>query len=720
MKKTTFLSALAAIVVATGTTHAQKPNMHVEIHNPAKFDSEDEALDDNPGREVSQEHRPLLNLPRQSQGNNRPDGALQGGSGPLVNTTDGVGFEGVGASGYAPPDTNMAVGPNDVVQWVNVRVAIYDKTGTIRSGYPKPGNAFWSGFGGPCETQNSGDPIIQYDAVADRWIASQFTSALSNGAYYQCFAISKTNDPGGAYTRYAYAFTDGFPDYPKITVWKNAYFASYNMFSSTSGGFIGPRICAYDRAAMLAGTSAVQECFTLSGGSYGSLLPSDLDGGSAFAPPSNTGYFMDFGNNSLLLWRFTPDFVTPANATLTGPTILAAASFSPACGGGTCIAQPVTQKLDSLADRLMYRLAYRNFGDHEAMVVNQSVTAGTSVGVRWYEVRNPLTNPSIFQQGTYAPDATYRWMGSAAMDKVGNIAVGYSASSSSVRPGIRYTGRETGDPQGTLQAEQVIITGGGSQTGGLSRWGDYSAMRIDPKDDCTFWYTSEYIPSDGSFNWHTRVASFKFNSCGVTTPDFTIGATPASQTVVQGSPTSYTVNVGSIGSFTNQVDLSVSGQPAGVTPTLSPSSIPGGAGTATLNVSTAASTVPGTYTLTITGTSGATVHSTTVTLIVQAVGPPPDFSLSATPPSRSIAARQSTTYTITVNQTNGFNGTVTFSVSGLPPRTTASFNPTSSTTGTTLTVKANPNARTTSATPLTITGTSGALTHTATVTIAIQ
>ncbi|HEX7794498.1 MAG TPA: hypothetical protein VF456_09120, partial [Vicinamibacterales bacterium] len=321
------------------------------------------------------------------------------------------------------------------------------------------------GVGGACQTQNSGDPIIQYDAVANRWIAAQFTSSVDAlGNCYECFAISQTPDPGGAYNRYAYAFNataDGFPDYPKITVWKNAYFASYNMFSSNS--FLGPRICAYDRAAMLAGTSAVEECFNPSG-PYGSLLPSDLDGGSAFAPPSNTGYFLDFGTNSLALWRFTPDFVTPANATLTGPFSLPAASFAPACGGGTCIPQPGTsQKLDSLADRLMYRLAYRNFGDHEAMVVNQSVNIGsTSTGIRWYEIRNPLTSPSIFQQGTYSPDSTYRWMGSAAMDQKGNIAVGYSASSSSVLPSIRYTGRETTDPLGTLQAEQNVITSGGS------------------------------------------------------------------------------------------------------------------------------------------------------------------------------------------------------------------------------------------------------------------
>ena len=718
MNKQTLLSLLAGLVLASGATgHAQKPNMRVEIHNPAKFDSDEEALDSNHGQEVASEHRPLLNLPTASQSNNRPDGALQSGSGPLVNTIDGVSFDGVSAFGSAPPDTNMAVGPNHVVQWVNTRFAIYDKAGNIQAGYPKPGNAFWQGFGGPCETQNSGDPIIQYDAVADRWIGTQFTT--SGTPYYQCFAISQTSNPGGAYNRYAYAFTDGFPDYPKITVWKNAYFASYNMFASTSGGWLGPRICAYDRAAMLAGTIAIQECFN-PGVSYGSLLPSDLDGGGAFAPPSTTGYFLDYGNNSLLLWRFTPNFVTPSSASLVGPISMTAASFAPACGGGTCIPQPSGQKLDSLADRLMYRLAYRNFGSYEAMVVNQSVTAGTSVGIRWYEIRNPLTSPTIFQQGTYAPDLTYRWMGSAAMDKTGNIAVGYSASSSTAVPSIRYSGRQTGDPLGTLQAEQVIITGGGSQTGGLSRWGDYAAMRIDPSDDCTFWFTSEYIPSSGSFNWRTRIASFKFNSCGAAvTPDFTVSATPASQTVVQGNGTTYTATIGSLNGFSGAVTLSASGLPAGASAAFSPNPVAGGAGPSTMTVSTQASTPAGTYTVTVTGTSGSLVHNATVTLVVQAAAAG-DFTLSSVPTSQTISARQSTTYAISVNPTNGFNSAVTFSLTGLPQRTNGSFSPTSSTTATTLTVRANPSAKPTSATTLTITGTGGGLTRTVQVTITIQ
>lgn len=708
-------AALAGWLLSVPLALAQSPNYRVTIHNPAKFDS-GEALRETPGTEVAEEHRPLLNLPRQSQSNNRPDGALQTVQGPLVNTTGGAGWEGVAVGNSAPPDTNMAVGPNHVIQWVNVRFAIYDKSGNIRPGYPKPGNAFWSGFGGPCQDQNSGDPIIQYDVIANRWFATQFTT--SGTPFYQCIAVSQTPDPEGAYYRYAYAFTDGFPDYPKFSVWPSAYFGSYNMFTNSLSGWLGPRICAYDRVAMLAGQNAIQECFN-PGGAYGSLLPSDLDGGASFAPPSATGYFVDYGNNSLLLWRFTPNFVTPASATLTGPISMPAASFSPACGGGSCIPQQgTTNLLDSLADRLMYRLAYRNFGTHEAMVVNHSVTAGTSVGVRWYEIRNPLTSPTIYQQGTFAPDATYRWMGSIAQDRVGNIAVGYSASSSSSYPSIRYTGRETMDPLNTMQAEQVIYTGGGSQTGTLHRWGDYAAMRIDPSDDCTFWFTTEYIPSNGSFNWRTRIASFQFPSCGATpVPNFTLSAAPASQTVVQGSGTSYTATVTAQNGFTGDVSLTLTGLPSGANGVFSPTLV-SGSGTSTLTITTAANTPAGTYPLTITGTSGLLVHTATVTLVVQSTNPP-DFTMSASPTARTVTGGSSGSYTITINKLNGFTGTVTFSVSGLPAKTSATFKPTSSTTGTVLTVKPNRTSPHGTST-LTITGVSGTLTRTVTVQLTIN
>ncbi len=235
---------------------------------------------------------------------------------------------------------------------------------------------------------------------------------------------------------------------------------------------------------------------------------------------------MNFGTNALNLWKFHVDWTTPANTTLTGPTSIPVAAFSAACNGGACIPQPGTSnKLDSLGDRLMYRLAYRHFADgHESLVVNHSVFVSGNKhsqvdGVRWYELRNPTGGtmstgtPVVSQQGTYSPDSTSRWMGSIAMDKSGDIALGYSASSSSVFPSVRYTGRVPGDAAGTMESENTILSGTASQTGSLHRWGDYSAMTVDPSDDCTFWYTNEYIPSTGSFNWSTRIANFRFTAC---------------------------------------------------------------------------------------------------------------------------------------------------------------------------------------------------------------
>jgi hypothetical protein len=229
---------------------------------------------------------------------------------------------------------------------------------------------------------------------------------------------------------------------------------------------------------------------------------------------------MNFGAKSLNLWKFHANFTTPANSTLTGPTNIPVAAFNAACsGGGACIPQPGTSnKLDSLADRLMYRLAYRNRAGIESLVVNHSVTVGNKrngiTSVRWYEIRTPNATPTVFQQGTLGTaDGIHRWMGSIAMDKQGNMAVGYSASSGTVNPSIRYTGRLVTDALGTMQGENILQPGGGSQTGNLHRWGDYSAMTVDPVDDCTFWFTSEYLKASGSFNWSTRIGSFKFPGC---------------------------------------------------------------------------------------------------------------------------------------------------------------------------------------------------------------
>ncbi len=473
---------------------------------------------------------PLRLIPVPHGANVQPDPVVQSSApGPKVGTTGGLNFAGIGDTSNtpanpcncAPPDTNGAVGATQFVQWVNSAFAVYNKsTGALVSG-PTAGNTLWAGFGGGCQANNDGDIIAQYDKAANRWVMTQFsvTNPATYG-YLQCVAVSTTSDATGTYNRYAFQ-EPNFNDYPKLGVWPDGYYASFNMFSGNS--FTGARACAFDSAAMRAGTAATQVCFQLSS-SFGGLLPSDLDGTTA-PPAGSPNFYLNFGTNALNLWKFHVDFATPSNSTFSGPTTIPVAAFTAACsGGGSCIPQPSTSnKLDSLADRLMYRLAYRNRAGTESLVVNHSVTVSGSkrssvTGVRWYELRvsrspDPTGTLSVFQQGTYSPDSSSRWMGSIAMDKVGDIALGYSVSSASVFPSIRYTGRVPSDPLGTMEAENSILAGGGSQTGTLHRWGDYSSMSVDPVDDCTFWYTTEYLQTSGSFNWSTQIASFKFPGC---------------------------------------------------------------------------------------------------------------------------------------------------------------------------------------------------------------
>ncbi len=464
---------------------------------------------------------------RVSRESAEPDAVLQSSPGPLVSVTPGASFEGVGEPNYnvlfAPPDTNGSVGrtiggTGYYIQWVNVAFGVFNKaTGALVYG-PANGNTLWSGFGDSrCANDNDGDPIVMYDKLADRWIFTQFS--VSAQPYKQCVAVSQTSDPLGAYSRYSFSYGNLFNDYPKIGVWPDGYYVNYNMFLNGQT-FAGGQTCAMDRAAMLAGALATQQCFIVT--SDGGMLPTDLDG--TILPPAGTPNFvLSFGTNVLNLYRFHVDWANPANSTFSGPTVLPVANFSEACGGGTCVPQAGTRnKLDSLGDRLMYRLAYRRFGDgHEALVTNHSVAVASGghgkknnqTGVRWYEVQNPNGAAAVYQQGTYAPDSSYRWMGSAAMDKAGNIGVGYSVSSGTLRPSIRFTGRGPGDPLGTLGAETNVLTGTGSQTGALNRWGDYSSLSVDPDDDCTLWFTTEYLKTTGSFNWSTQIGSFKLNNC---------------------------------------------------------------------------------------------------------------------------------------------------------------------------------------------------------------
>jgi hypothetical protein len=651
------------------------------------------------------------------------DTALQTQSVAAASIGNVTSFAGVGNGDYgfapnaAPPDTNLSVGATQVVQWVNESFGVFSKAGLLLAG-PTAGNTLFQALGAshPCAVNNDGDIIAQYDKAANRWVLTQFS--VTNGGsvgYWQCVAVSQTSDATGAYNVYAFNYgTVQFIDYPKLGVWNNAYYITYNVFNNGQT-FAGPKLCAFDRTSMLAGAPATQICFQLST-NFGGVLPADLDG-STPPPAGSPEYFVDFNTNSLDIFTISNPNFTNGTATLGGPTNIAVAAFSPACGGGTCIPQLGTnQQLDSLGDRLMYRLAYRNFGDHEALVVNHAIVSGSSVGVRWYEIRSPGSSPTIFQQGTFAPDANFRWMGSAAMDHAGNMAVGYSVSSSSINPAIRFTGRAPTDPLGTLGAEINIKSGAGSQNGGLTRWGDYSSLSVDPVDDCTLWYTTEYLKSTGSFNWSTEIANFKFSTCG--NPDYSVTASPASQSVTQGNSTTYTATVTPTGGFTGSVDLTVSGLPAGATGTFVPTPLT--SGNSTLTVTTSSTTPTGSFPLTITGTSGTTTHTASVTLVVTApvVG---DFSVTASPASQTVTAGNGTSYTANATGSGGFTGTVNFTAGGLPTGASASFNPASVSGSGSSTMSVT----TTTSTPagtytVTITGTSGSLVHSTTVTLVVN
>ncbi|HEX8114433.1 MAG TPA: hypothetical protein VF516_42175 [Kofleriaceae bacterium] len=488
------------------------------VHHDVSAPLRDAPVMINPPSTRRAEH-PIGRIPIKGPDLDDPVIQTQLGPTPLFPTVSPIlNFAGVGNGDYgfapnaAPPDTNGVVGATQYVQWVNESFAVFDKTtGAIAPGFPKAGNTIWAGFGGGCQTNNDGDPVVQYDKQANRWILTQFS--VSTTPNLQCVAVSTTPDATGSYARYSFQYAN-FPDYPKLGVWTDAYYISFNIFTST---FQGALACAYDRTAMLAGAPATQICFQQPT-SVASLLPSDLDG---LTPPpvGSPNFFVTLQTTtSLNLFKFKVNSFSPASATFTGPTSIPVASFATACrNGGACIPQSGTsQQLDSLSDRAMYRLAYRNIGGHETLLLAHSVSTGrkTPAGVRWYELRSPLTGTfSVFQSGTFAPDTLFRWMPSMAMDKVGNIAVGYSTSSSTTLPGIRAAVRAPTDAAGTLGNEFVIKNGGGSQLTSLNRWGDYSAMTVDPVDDCTLWFTSEYLKANGTFNWSTQIASFKLAGC---------------------------------------------------------------------------------------------------------------------------------------------------------------------------------------------------------------
>jgi hypothetical protein len=443
----------------------------------------------------------------------KPDAVLQKITLPEVRTTNLLNFDGLAHDNVAPPDTNGAVGGTQFVETVNVQYAVYDKTTGTQVQGPKTLLSIFSGFGGLCQNgPNSSDPIVLYDKAAGRWMISYLAYTNALNSFFECIAVSTSSDATGSYNRYAYNFGANLNDYPKFGVWPDGYYANYNMFQNAAF-FIGAQACAYDRAAMLAGNTANSVCFQQNSLEY-TMLPADLDGNTA--PPAGppNPYFDVFSGTQLHRHQFHVDWVNPNNSTFSTGTPITIANWTQLCPGTrACVTEPSPgEAVDSIGNRLMFRNAYRNLGDHEAVVLTHTVASGSKTAVRWYEIRTPNGTPSLFQSGTVS-QAPFFWMPAIAMDKLGNIALLFNASSSTIKPSVAYVGRVPTDPLGTMESPNKVKLGTGVQTNTSNRWGDYSGLAIDPADDCTFWGSAEYYATTGSFLWNTRIVKFKFNNC---------------------------------------------------------------------------------------------------------------------------------------------------------------------------------------------------------------
>jgi cell division septation protein DedD len=537
----------------------------------------------------------------------RRDTVVQSSMAPDAMPTPALNFNGIPFPGVAcncePPDTVGEVGATQYVQMVNEGYQVFNKTTGASVLGPSSIVSIWAGFGGLCQTSGSGDPVVLYDQIANRWLISQFAGGVPTD---ECIAISTTSDATGTYNRYAFHLGSNFFDYPHLGVWPDGYYMEDNVFNPAGTVRIGPQPFAFDREAMLAGLPAtfITPGITNSS-SEAYALPADLDG--LFLPPVGTACpFVEFpADGTYKTFLFHADFATPANSTYSlRPNAPAAAGFTELCPTTrSCVPQLGTGgRIDGVADRLMHKLSYRIVDGIERIVGNHSVSSGGVSGIRWFELRNVTSGTeSVFQESTYQPDTTWRWMGSVMQDTNGNMAIGFSASDATINPQIRYAGRLATDPLNTLaQGEGHLFDGTGSQTG--SRWGDYSAISIDPVDDCTFWYTQEYYLTTSDFNWRTRIGSFKFPSCSIE-PSFTLSATPTSQDICAPANAIYTIDTTSIQGFTDPVVLTATGNPAGTTAVFSPNPVTPG-GSSTLTISNTGVAAAGPYAITIHGTSG--------------------------------------------------------------------------------------------------------------------
>jgi hypothetical protein len=595
-------------------------------------------------------------------GRTASDPALQGSSTtPSTPTTGGANFSGLSHHPWGagwPPDPNGDVGRDYYIQTVNTSVGIFDKsTGAVAAALTF--DDLISGTGTPCDDSNQGDPIALYDPIGDRYIVSDFAwTNETTGPFYQCFAVSKTSDPvNGGWWFYAWQTEAGslLPDYPKLGVWPDAIYMSANVFATTgSGAFKNVQVWAFNREQMEAGVANPQAVTASLPGTSGgvtvfSLLPSNARSVTGLPPAGAPNYFASiWGTYAIRVWRFHVDWASPGSSTFSGPTNVPIATFNVGPGD---VPEKDGNNLDTLSYRLMMQNQYTNQNGRESLWLTHTVGNGGGIAqVRWYEL--PVTGNTIAssprQQSTWSPDTKNRFMPSLAVDKNGNMAVGYSVSDATMYPAIRYSGRLASDPLNQLtQGETTLVQGLGFQCctfsdGSLNmRWGDYSAMTIDP-DGCTFWYTNEYYDAHPTTkaedNWLTQIGSFQLPGCGSVTPPTApsiSGFSPAS------GPPGTSVSISGSG-FAGATAVTFSGAAAAytvVSDTQITATVPAGATTGRIGV-----TAPG----------GSTTSATDFT--VTAPTPAPTIS-GFTPPS----GKQGTSVMISGSN---FTGATSVSFSG--------------------------------------------------------